>query len=32
LRHAVARYLEAETPAMTDEAEALVQHAPFKKV
>jgi uncharacterized protein len=30
LRKAVARYLEAETPAMVDEAEALAEHAPFK--
>jgi len=31
LRQAVARYLEAETPAVVDEAEALAESAPFKK-
>jgi predicted N-acyltransferase len=31
LRAAVARYLEAETPAVAEEAEALAEHAPFKK-
>ncbi|MBX9747497.1 MAG: GNAT family N-acetyltransferase, partial [Hyphomonadaceae bacterium] len=31
LRHGVARYLAAETPAIVDEAEALAEHAPFKK-
>jgi hypothetical protein len=31
LREAVARYLEAETPAVVDEAEALMEHAPFRK-
>lgn len=31
LRHAVANYLRAETPAMTDEAEMLMEHTPFKK-
>ncbi|MBY0565400.1 MAG: GNAT family N-acetyltransferase [Hyphomonadaceae bacterium] len=31
LRSAVARYLEAETPAVVDEAEALAEHAPFKR-
>lgn len=31
LRDAVARYLQAETPAMTNEAEALMQHTPFKQ-
>jgi predicted N-acyltransferase len=31
LRHAVARYLSAETPALVDEAETLAEHAPFKK-
>ncbi|MBX3510772.1 MAG: N-acetyltransferase [Hyphomonadaceae bacterium] len=31
LRSAVWRYLQAETPAVTDEAEALAAHAPFKK-
>ncbi len=31
LREAVARYLAAETPAMSDEAEALKEHAPFRK-
>jgi len=32
LRQAIARYLEAETPAITDEAEALTEAAPFKKI
>jgi predicted N-acyltransferase len=31
LRDAVARYLEAETPAVVDEAEVLMEHTPFKK-
>ncbi|MBL8538419.1 MAG: N-acetyltransferase [Hyphomonadaceae bacterium] len=31
LRGAIARYLEAETPAIVDEAEVLAEHAPFKK-
>lgn len=31
LRDAVARYLEAETPAVVDEAELLMEHSPFKK-
>jgi uncharacterized protein len=31
LRDAVSRYLAAETPAVTDEAEALLESAPFKK-
>jgi len=31
LRHAVARYLSAETPALVDEAETLADHTPFKK-
>ena len=31
LRDAVARYLAAEAPAMSDEAEALREHAPFRK-
>ena len=31
LRDAVAQYLEAETPAIVEEAEALTEHAPFKK-
>lgn len=31
LRSAVARYLEAETPAIVDEAELLMEHTPFKK-
>jgi len=31
LRDAVQRYLDAETPAMTDEAETLMEHTPFKK-
>ncbi len=31
LRNAVRRYLEAETPAMVDEAESLMDHTPFKK-
>jgi hypothetical protein len=31
LRDAVARYLEAETPAVVDEAEMLAEHTPFKK-
>lgn len=31
LRQAVARYLEAETPAVVDEAEVLMEHTPFKK-
>jgi predicted N-acyltransferase len=31
LRQAVRRYLEAETPAVADEAEALHQQTPFKK-
>lgn len=31
LRSAIARYLEAETPAVIDEAEILAEHAPFKK-
>ncbi len=30
LRDAISRYLEAETPAVVDEAEALAEHAPFK--
>ena len=30
LRNAVKRYLDAETPAITDEAELLMQHTPFK--
>ncbi len=31
LRTAVQRYLDAETPAVTDEAELLMAHTPFKK-
>jgi predicted N-acyltransferase len=31
LRTAVARYLEAETPAVVNEAELLAEHTPFKK-
>ncbi|HYD72436.1 MAG TPA: GNAT family N-acetyltransferase, partial [Candidatus Binatia bacterium] len=31
LRQAVKRYLEAETPAIAEEAEILTEHAPFKK-
>lgn len=31
LRDAIARYLEAETPAVVDEAEMLAEHTPFKK-
>jgi len=31
LRAAVRRYLEAETPAVAEEAEILAEHAPFKK-
>lgn len=31
LRQAVSRYLDAETPAVTDEAEILAAHTPFKK-
>jgi predicted N-acyltransferase len=31
LREAIARYLEAESPAITDEAEALLDATPFKK-
>jgi uncharacterized protein len=31
LRHGVARYLEAETPAIAEEQEILNEHAPFKK-
>jgi hypothetical protein len=31
LREAVAQYLRAETPAVTDEAEALLEATPFKK-
>ena len=31
LREAVARYLEAETPAVVSEAETLAEHTPFKK-
>jgi predicted N-acyltransferase len=31
LRHAIARYLEAETPAVAEEREALAEHTPFKK-
>ncbi|MDZ4691578.1 GNAT family N-acetyltransferase [Terricaulis sp.] len=31
LRTAVQRYLDAETPAVTDEAELLMEHTPFKK-
>lgn len=31
LRDAVAQYLKAETPAIVEEAEALTEHAPFKK-
>ncbi|HET9231994.1 MAG TPA: GNAT family N-acetyltransferase [Vitreimonas sp.] len=31
LRQAVKRYLEAETPAIAEEAEILNEHAPFKK-
>ena len=31
LRQAVKRYLEAETPAVAEEAEILAEHAPFKK-
>jgi uncharacterized protein len=31
LRDAVRRYLQAETPAMVEEAEVLGEHAPFKK-
>jgi predicted N-acyltransferase len=32
LREAVQRYLDAETPAIAEEAEALAGHAPFKKL
>ncbi len=32
LRDAVARYLDAETPAMVEEAEVLSEHAPFRKM
>jgi predicted N-acyltransferase len=32
LQQAIARYLEAETPAITDEAEALAESTPFKKL
>ncbi|WP_135209893.1 GNAT family N-acetyltransferase [Vitreimonas flagellata] len=31
LRTAIARYLEAETPAIVNEAEVLAEHTPFKK-
>jgi len=31
LRQAVQRYLDAETPALIDDAETLMQHTPFKK-
>lgn len=31
LREAVQRYLDAETPAVAEEAEVLAEHAPFKK-
>jgi hypothetical protein len=31
LRHAVARYLESETPAVAEEIEILSDHTPFKK-
>jgi predicted N-acyltransferase len=31
LRHGVARYLAAETPAVVNEAEVLADHTPFKK-
>jgi hypothetical protein len=31
LRDAVARYLDAETPAVVDEAEILAEHTPFRK-
>lgn len=31
LRHAIARYLNAETPAIVNEAEVLAEHTPFKK-
>ena len=31
LRDAIARYLAAETPAVTEEREILAEHAPFKK-
>ena len=31
LRVAIARYLEAETPAIAEEAEVLTEHAPFRK-
>ncbi|MEQ1707123.1 MAG: GNAT family N-acetyltransferase [Terricaulis sp.] len=31
LRHAVAHYLDAETPAVAEEAEALAESGPFKK-
>lgn len=31
LRQAVARFLDAETPAVVDEAESLAEHTPFKK-
>lgn len=31
LRHAVWRYLEAETPAIVNEAESLAEHAPFRE-
>jgi len=31
LRQAVKQYLDAETPAVTDEAELLLEHTPFKK-
>jgi predicted N-acyltransferase len=32
LRSAVARYLEAETPAIAEEAELLAEHTPFRKL
>lgn len=32
LREAVRRYLDAETPAVIDEAEMLAEHTPFKKM
>ena len=32
LRAAVKQYLDAETPAVTDEAELLMEHTPFKKI
>jgi predicted N-acyltransferase len=31
LRDAVGRYLEAETPAVAEEAEVLIESSPFKK-